>query len=496
MRDSEVVAAIVSGEPTGLAEAYGRYAAPLYAYCRSQLGVPEDAAGAVLDTFVVASYRLRDLRDPERFRPWLYTVARNACHRRLNAGARRASLDEEVGAAADEPGAIGGDDAQRALARAAVAALSPDQRDVVELSLRHKLSGQDLADVLGVSRGRANALAARARRDLRRWLRTLVAARLGRADCQELDALLADWDGQLTDLLCKRVGRHTEHCAVCGERERADQAPEMLLNLLPTVGLPADLRRQVLDLGGDAVQAADLSPLLGHRPDPFGASGFPAALDRPRTIRVTGRSVRAAATGSAAVAVVAVIATVAFKSQSQHEAISPAAAATGPGSVAAASATASPGTRHGVSLGPGQSGGTAGITPGIGAAPVIGPTPTPGASSPGASPSPRRTTPAPTKTSPAPGKTSPAPGKTSPAPTPTTPVPTTTTPAPPPTTPAPPPTTPAPPPTTPAPPPTTPVPTPTTVSPTVTTTTTAASPTPTTSPSAVLDQLLALSGLR
>ena len=37
MRDSEVVAAIVAGDPDGLAEAYDRYASPLYAYCRSLL---------------------------------------------------------------------------------------------------------------------------------------------------------------------------------------------------------------------------------------------------------------------------------------------------------------------------------------------------------------------------------------------------------------------------------------------------------------------------
>jgi RNA polymerase sigma factor (sigma-70 family) len=475
MRDSEVVAAIVSGDPAGLAEAYGRYAAPLYAYSRSLLGSPEDAAGAVLDTFVVASSKLRELRDPERLRPWLYTVTRNACRRRLNAGAQRASLEDEAGAA-DEPGAIGGGNAQRALVRAAVAALTSDQRDVVELSLRHKLSGQDLADVLGVSRGRANALAIRARRDLRGSLRTLRAARLGRADCPELDALLGDWDGQLTDLLRKRVRRHTEHCAVCGDRERADQPPEMLLSLLPVVSVPADLRRLVLEIGENAAQTADLTPLIGHRGEPFDTSGFPAVLDRPRALRVTGRNVRAAATGSAAVAVVAVVAAVALKAQ--HDNISPAAAATGP--VASASATTSPGTRHGVSLG------RSGRTPGTGAGPVIGAT-----STPGASPTPRKTSPAPRKTSPSPAKTSPTPVKTSPTPVKTSPTPVKTSPTPT----------------------TSPTPSPTTATVTATTSpyptiTTSVSPTippslsptpspsaPTPSPSAVLNQLLALSGL-
>src|SRR5271168_2191550 len=83
MRDSEVVAAIVAGDPDGLAAAYDKYASPLYTYCRSLLHEPADAADAVQDTFVIASSRLAGLRDPERLRPWLYAVARNECLRRL-----------------------------------------------------------------------------------------------------------------------------------------------------------------------------------------------------------------------------------------------------------------------------------------------------------------------------------------------------------------------------------------------------------------------------
>src|ERR1700683_484406 len=96
MRDSEVVAAIVAGAPEGLAEAYDRYASPLYTYCRSLLREPADAADAVQDTFVIAASRLAGLRDQNRLRPWLYAVARNECHRRLRARAHQAtaSLDD------------------------------------------------------------------------------------------------------------------------------------------------------------------------------------------------------------------------------------------------------------------------------------------------------------------------------------------------------------------------------------------------------------------
>ena len=94
MRDSEIVAAIVVGDPSGLAAAYDRYAGALYAYCRSLLAEPADAADAVQDTFVVAASKLDGLREPDRLRPWLYSVARNECHRRLRARARVTDLDE------------------------------------------------------------------------------------------------------------------------------------------------------------------------------------------------------------------------------------------------------------------------------------------------------------------------------------------------------------------------------------------------------------------
>jgi hypothetical protein len=85
MQDDEVVEAIVAGDPDGFADAYDRYAAPLFAYCSFMLPAPDDAAGAVRDTFLIAVSRLERLRDPNKLRPWLHAVARNECLRRLSA---------------------------------------------------------------------------------------------------------------------------------------------------------------------------------------------------------------------------------------------------------------------------------------------------------------------------------------------------------------------------------------------------------------------------
>ena len=90
MQDRDLVAAVVAGEPAGLAEAYDRYAASLYAHCRSMLP-RADAAEAVRDTFLIAVSRLDGLRDPDRLDAWLHAVARNECLRRPGAGEPGAS---------------------------------------------------------------------------------------------------------------------------------------------------------------------------------------------------------------------------------------------------------------------------------------------------------------------------------------------------------------------------------------------------------------------
>jgi len=242
MRDREVVAAIVAGDPAGLAEAYDRYATPLYSFCRTMLREPADAADAVQDTFVIAAPRMAGLRDPERLRPWLYAVARNECYRRLRAGSKHASI-EEAPDVTDEAADVAADVERadlRALVRDALGGVGPTEREVLELQLRQGLSGGEVASVLGVSRNHAHALLSRARDQLETSLGALVVARTGRQDCPELDAMLRHWDGALTVLMRKRLNRHVERCDVCSGRRRQAVSPAMLLGIAPIAALQAD----------------------------------------------------------------------------------------------------------------------------------------------------------------------------------------------------------------------------------------------------------------
>ena len=289
MEDPEVVAAIVAGDPAGLAEAYDRYATPLYAYCRSLLQEPADAADAVQDTFLVATAKLRDLRDPARLRPWLYAVARNECFRRLRAGKALSGLEEaaDVPAPAADIGAATEQAELGELIRAALDGLNPRERDVIELSLVAELGGDELAAALGVSRNHAHALLSRARTQLERSLGALIVARTGRDACIDLDAMLAGWDGRLTVLMRKRISRHIERCDICGERKRRELTPGAARRDRADRGPPG---RALAGLPRSA--AARTGRPLSHRADAPARRGEPGCPVRSERFPEAGQAAR------------------------------------------------------------------------------------------------------------------------------------------------------------------------------------------------------------
>jgi RNA polymerase sigma factor (sigma-70 family) len=320
MRDGEVVAAIVAGDPGGPAEAYDRYASSLYTYCRSLLRDPADAADAVQDTFVIATAELAGLRDRNRLRPWLYAVARNECHRRRRAATTHATASlDALPEVTDVPADVSEAERAelRALVRSATCGLTAAEQDLIRLQLEQGLDVTEIAAILGVSRQHAHALVSRARSQLETLLGVLLVARTGREFCAELRQLLGDWDGLLTLPMRKRVSRHIERCPVCARRKRRELAPELLLGVapmgaLPFAAMPAGLKRKVLRLAnGHAPKAVAYRERVARRAGPFRNQGFPKPIDPPRPRwrpSRPGPAAAAAAFGVAALAAAALLA--------------------------------------------------------------------------------------------------------------------------------------------------------------------------------------------
>jgi len=414
MDDREIVAAIAAGDLAGLAAAYDEHAASLYGYCRWMLSEPEDAADAVEETFVIAAGRLDGLREPRKLRPWLYAVARNACHARLRTSQVGLGDPDDLSDAPDLPERA----ELRTLVRTALDGLSPGEREALELDLRHDLQGADLAAVIGVPRNQAQTLDSHARGELEKAVGAPFVARTGRRACAELDLLLDGWDGQLTASTRKQVSRHIEECDGCADRSRGALGAAVRYGMAPLAALPPGLREEMLDLCADtSPEALSYRREVTQRAGPFLANGFPQAIRAPRR-RMVALSGVAAAVGILVAIMATGIVTVLALTGSHAP---PRAADNSPGS-ASSPASGDAGTAGATS--PGESPVTS-APPSSSAPPLAAPAPAPPTT---AKPSPTRTT-----ASPPPGTPTPTFTFRPPTPTPTrtpTPTPTDTTPSP------------------------------------------------------------------
>lgn len=291
MRDTSVVELIVGGDVAGVAAAYDQYADLIYAYCRSMLGNSEDTADATVATFVNAAASAHRLHDPCELRAWLFALARNHCLHGQRA--RTPALDT---------GALplaAGNDADRAVLRAAIDGLGPAERDVFALRW-HGLDVEEAALVLGLSRDEIQALFSQARDQLETSVTVLIVCTHGRRDCPDLDDLLGDWDGRLTERLRRKAARHIPGCEICADCRDRKLRPGLLLSLTAgallriaeearatTRPAPTWLRERLLWLvmSDDDPRAAAERRAMGRRLAPFGVTGFPKPRRTTRPAR-------------------------------------------------------------------------------------------------------------------------------------------------------------------------------------------------------------------
>ncbi|HET7468133.1 MAG TPA: sigma-70 family RNA polymerase sigma factor [Gemmatimonadales bacterium] len=158
--DGELVARAAQGEEEAIATLYDRYGPVLYAVAYRIVGQPADAEEVVLEAFAQA------WRDAARFNAdrgsvpgWLTTIARSRALDLVRARARRERIT--ASAAADRPdsplamGEVGPDpgraldhDERRRQVRQALEALSPPQRQAIELAYFEGLSQSEIAERL------------------------------------------------------------------------------------------------------------------------------------------------------------------------------------------------------------------------------------------------------------------------------------------------------------------------------------------------------------
>ncbi|GAA2129205.1 hypothetical protein GCM10009760_00230 [Kitasatospora kazusensis] len=217
-------------------QGYEHHVDGLFTYCLSVLCEHDAAVAAVREVRDLALRHGARLAEPGLLRAWLYSLARHCCLRRLGPGPGRAE-------AARGPGGVGGPapqapqaaqaaERQRELASLAwpeAAGTTAEQREALELAVRHRLRPEEIAAVLGLSGAAAQALLSAAGAEVGRTRAALLV--LGVGSCPVLAQLggvgAESWRGWvLGPALRRELVQHVLDCPTCrGTAERVAEVP-------------------------------------------------------------------------------------------------------------------------------------------------------------------------------------------------------------------------------------------------------------------------------
>ncbi|MEU9405847.1 hypothetical protein AB0E08_09085 [Streptomyces sp. NPDC048281] len=277
---------------------YEPYLDGLFTYCLSVL-CDHDAATAALGDVLALAER-RGQRVPEAAgdrRAWLYALARWACLRGLAQAKQKRQATHAAGRHPAPDPAVPADPAdiqeqrRRELALLAwpeAAGTTPEQREALELAVRHHLAAHEVAAVLGMDLAGARELLASAACEVERTRAALAVVETG--GCPSVSHLTGDSQLVLSSALRRELVRHVDDCPRC-RRTAERAAPGRWPGAMTT---PAEL--PVLEAPRAALHVA-----MAHQPRARGAAaprfdrrGFPmdpkdraARRDRLRARAVT-----------------------------------------------------------------------------------------------------------------------------------------------------------------------------------------------------------------
>jgi RNA polymerase sigma-70 factor (ECF subfamily) len=255
--DETLIGRIVAGDPAAFDRLVHRHQAAVYRFARAVAAdePPDEANEAeeiLRDTFRAARRAASRYRDEPSARPWLLALARQAIDRRTPGEPRAADLTSlrELARAAGW-GAPG--EAFAAGGLAALAALAPEDREILTLCDREYFTVDEAARVTGASETAVRTRLHRARLRLMARFREGV---LGEMEDERIVAglhcgeALADLtehlDGRLGRERAQRIDEHLAGCEPCRRFAGGIAAAVRTLRELPDEPLPPEVEARLL----------------------------------------------------------------------------------------------------------------------------------------------------------------------------------------------------------------------------------------------------------
>ncbi|MFJ8543923.1 hypothetical protein ACIRFH_18215 [Streptomyces sp. NPDC093586] len=285
---------------------YEAYLDGLFTYCLSVLCDHDTATAALGDVLALAERRdhrgPRGHRGPEPAdrRAWLYALARWACLRKLAEAKQKRPVshaadrtDPDRRHPAQHPPSPSGEEQERRrrelalLAWPEAAGTTPEQREALELAVRHRLAAHEVAAVLGMDLAATRELLAAAACEVERTRAALAVVETGA--CQGVARLTGDNRFVLSAALRRELVRHVDDCPRCRRAaERAIPGRWPGTNVTPAELPVLEAPRAALHVAmAHGPRARGAAPRFDRRGFPMDPKDRAARRDRLRSRAVT-----------------------------------------------------------------------------------------------------------------------------------------------------------------------------------------------------------------
>lgn len=241
--DARLVGAALAGQREAFARLVGRYQKLAYA---SAIGLVADfdlAHDIVQEAFLCAFRDLQNLRQPERFGPWLCGIVRHLTRRALRDIRQVRQITQKLGITAGTPDAAPGPAVlaeeleQRQQVHAALRQLRPVSREAISLFYLRGLSYADIAHYLGIGEAAVLGRLQRGRAELKQELLAMV------EDQFQREQLPADFAARVAALLDEAARQRDESAAMV--KRLSELGPAAVDDLCAALGDQRMLVRRV-----------------------------------------------------------------------------------------------------------------------------------------------------------------------------------------------------------------------------------------------------------
>lgn len=150
--DGQLVREVIGGEREAFNVLVRRWERKVYSYLVHLTGRSEDAWDMCQEVFISAYTHLGELRDPERFTPWLFQIAHNTAYSQLRRTREEEAELSEVHPAASSgvrlgDGAVWERGELKLLVEKALASLPMEQREALVLKFYQGFKFAEIAEV-------------------------------------------------------------------------------------------------------------------------------------------------------------------------------------------------------------------------------------------------------------------------------------------------------------------------------------------------------------